>query len=206
MANGQTYISKSSTNYENVLILAEELYEATSLSFAVHLRYNTVGVNSDANTHPFRLSKHVSMMHNKTLDIDPPKPGWSDSRTVAELLKKMMAGDSNFIHSNLFYSFIEHQAGRDNRFVFLDGKRDELIIINEHLGMHTDGIWFSNDYSWDPGTVGLAKRRQKSKGKKAVQDLFDTGYYCDHFQWDEFDVPLAWGSDGVGSRELEHIR
>lgn len=191
-------------SYGPVIEQALALYRGTKLPFFVHLRYNTVGVNSKANTHPFLLTPGLAMGHNKTLAIEPPDPQWSDSRTVAELLQLLLAGDPTFFGSSLFWSFIEHQAGHSNRFVFLDASDQELVIVNEHLGVDVEGLWFSNLYAWDPGTVGLSPRPRAITNKTNEQDRFDLDRWDD--QPERWDAPLAWGAAGVDRRELEPHR
>lgn len=196
---GEAIIEKSVKDYSHIIDKALELYRDTTDPFVLHLRYNTVGHNTKANTHPFRISKTVTMAHNKTLWIEPPHLSWSDSRTVAELLRRMCKADREFFGSPLFCSFIEHQAGEDNRFVFLNAEQNSLTYVNEHLGVSVDGIWFSNTYSWRPSTVGLSKKTDRAKlyeqleSIEAANDEIDD--YCNP-RWDSNDVPLAWRQPG----------
>lgn len=182
-------------SYGPVIEQALALYSGTDLPFFVHLRYNTVGVNSKANTHPFVLSPDLAMAHNKTLAIEPPHRQWSDSRTVAELLQLLLAGDPAFFGSPLFWSFIEHQAGPDNRLVFLDANNQELVIVNEHLGIDVGGLWFSNLYAWDSSTAGISHRSGAFTSKTDEQDRYQLD--CWNYESDSWDSPLAWGAAGV---------
>lgn len=188
--DGKVRTLKHKSNYAPVKEQVMALYRATDLPMLIHLRYNTVGSNTNVNTHPFVLSPTLAMAHNKTLRIQPPNINWSDSRTVAELLKVMLAGDPEFFSSELFYSFIEDQAGHDNRFAFLDAEQEDLLLINEHLGVEVDGIWFSNLYAWNPRTAGLSTRSTSFTSRFNDQD---------YSQWDDCDVddhrrgdPLDW--------------
>lgn len=197
--DGKAQIMKRVKSYNDVISKALDLYQFTEQPFVVHLRYSTMGTNSQANTHPFRISSTVAMAHNKTLDIQPAAHTWSDSRTVAELLRRLCKADRDFYGSALFWSFIEHQAGFDNRFVFLDAEQEIVTIVNEHLGCYHDGLWFSNLYSWSPSTVGIKRssrqnaRRSKLEQLPGAQDeeLFD---YSDSRYGD--DLPLAWEQSG----------
>jgi hypothetical protein len=201
--DGKVRVLKHPRNYAPVIDQASALYAATEAPFFIHLRYNTVGNTTVANTHPFSLTPALAMAHNKTLKIEPPNHSWSDSRTVAELLKTMIAGDGNFFNSALFWSFIEHQAGKDNRFVFLDAEDEELVIVNEHLGVEVDGLWFSNLYAWDPGTVGLPQRSYAfmDRAYEHEQDVEDIDGWDP--RWNCEDNPLAWGFDRLDRRKLE---
>jgi len=198
---GRVHIRKDVRRYAPVLEQALALYAGTNLPFFIHLRFNTVGYTSGGNTHPFALAPGLAMAHNKTLAIQPPHQHWSDSRTVAELLKTLIAGDPAFFGSPLFWSFIEHQADADNRFVFLDAASEELLIINDHLGVEVDGLWFSNLYAWDPGTVGLSRRSQ------LFMDMADDQVTSEWDHWDLDDPgdddPLVWGLDRLDRRQLD---
>lgn len=201
--DGQIRTLKHQNHYAPVLEQAVALYRATHLPFFVHLRFNTVGSTSSGNTHPFVLSPTLAMAHNKTLMIQPPHRHWSDSRTVAELLKTLIAGDPAFFASPLFWSFIEHQADLDNRFVFLEAQQEELVIINDHLGEEVDGLWFSNLYAWNPETVGLSRRPRSVRGMPSGQ----VHSLEDRWPDDDFgdDDPLVWRSDRLDRRELEAL-
>lgn len=157
--DGKTVITKQIKNYQPIIDQAIDLYLNSTVPFLLHLRYATVGKNTLSNTHPFAISNQIAMVHNSTLEIEPPHRSWSDSRTVAQLLKHLVKADRDFFNSPLFYSFIEHQAGHSNRFAFLDSEANEIVIINESLGVEVGGVWFSNYYAWDPSTVGVKKHK-----------------------------------------------
>lgn len=205
--DGEAKIFKSLNDYKAVIDKALHLYSDTCYPFAVHLRYNTVGKNHKDNTHPFAITSSIAMMHNKTLWIEPPNRSWSDSRTVAELLSRLCKGDPNFFDSALFYSFIEHHAEADNRFVFVDGVFDQLVYINKSLGTHIDGVWFSNLYAWDCRTAGLSSSKKNGKAKTAIDfDSDDALADCSsHLEWDGDDMPLAWQSDRMDQRLMERF-
>jgi hypothetical protein len=203
--NGCAIVEKSVVNYDTIVDKALELY-ATDIPFAVHLRYNTSGKNSNANTHPFEISDRIAMMHNKTLWIEPPNRTWSDSRTVAELLKRMVSADKGFFDSELFYSFMEHQAGDDNRFVFVDGEFEQLVYVNKHLGVEVDGVWFSNLYSWNCRTAGLGLKSKNGKSGKlnhGKEEDFNFDYDYRFAGWDSDDMPLAWEPSRMDHRVME---
>jgi hypothetical protein len=202
--NGSVRIKKAVKDYEPIIQTALDLYDKGDNSFSVHLRYNTVGHNSIGNTHPFRINDRIGMMHNKTLWIEPPCRSWSDTRTVAELLSLLCQADRKFFDSPLFYSFIEHHAGTDNRFVFLDAQLDQLVYINQDLGTNVDGVWFSNLYAWDCKTVGLKKLAPKyGDWRNSRKPFKDSSTFADNLEWDSDDIPLAWGSDGLDRKVLE---
>jgi hypothetical protein len=203
--NGEAVVEKSIKGYNNIIDKALQLYWDTTDPFVLHLRYNTVGSNSNNNTHPFRISKTVTMAHNKTLDIEPPSLAWSDSRTVAELLRRLCKADREFFGSPLFYSFIEHHACTDNRFVFLDAAQKSLTYVNEHLGVLVDGIWFSNTYSWRPATVGLKKKTDRARLYEQLESVEacddDKELDCLVPHWDSNDLPMGWAEPVYTGRD-----
>lgn len=205
--DGVARIHKSVDDYASVIDKALEVYSKTKAPLALHLRYNTVGKNSLSNTHPFAISDRLAMVHNKTLWIEPPNRHWSDTRTVAELLVRLCEADRFFFDSELFNSFIDHLAGDDNRFVFLDGELEQLVYVNKDLGTLVDGVWFSNLYAWDCRTVGLSLAPKNGKHKKnRLADSYDALADCSQFvEWDSSDMPLAWRSDRVDQRFMEHF-
>lgn len=207
--NGKAMIEKTIKGYSQIIDKALELYCTTADPFVLHLRYNTVGTNSNSNTHPFRISKSLAMVHNKTLGIDPPSLAWSDSRTVAELLRRLCKADTEFFGSPLFHSFIDHHAEMQNRFVFLDAELKSLTYINEHLGIFHDGVWFSNLYSWDPSTVGITKKTTKTKLYEQIESIEAFDDEEDYFrgaQWDSNDIPLGWGKYTPLSKQVMRDR
>jgi hypothetical protein len=200
LENGRLKVEKSVGVYAKVMAKAVSLYEDTLTPFAIHFRYNTAGSNSLANTHPFKISATAAMMHNRTLSIDPPKKHWSDSRTVARLLELLCKANPDFLGSDLFYSFIEHQADEDNRFVFLDAQQEDFLIINEELGTWVDGVWFSNLYSWDCKRAGIKAPKRRYPLSQWSDDDFDD--YKDPFAYRD-DLPLAGGSSRMGSEFMD---
>lgn len=191
---GKAQIVKRVRDYDTVINSAVDLYQFTTDPFIVHLRYNTKGTNSTANTHPFRISNSITMVHNRTLRIEPPTKDWSDTRTVAELLKRLCKADKTFFNSPLFESFIKHQAGYENRFVFLDAEENALTYVNQDLGTLFKGVWFSNLTSWCPEDIGLLRPSKQNEDRAKLESL-----YADHEdddEWDSYDdprdVPLAW--------------
>lgn len=188
-------------NYTAVVNKAIELYLESTTPFFVHFRYNTRGKTSRENTHPFVISETLAMAHNRTLKIIPAHKHWSDTRTVAELLIRLCEADPKFYESPLFYSFIEHQAGSENRFVFLDAKKEKLNIINERKGQWVKGVWFSNLTSWEPYMLDAFSMATLSKKRKASYEI-PTEDRIDYGLQDSGDLPLAWGTTGVDSSKL----
>jgi len=193
---GKAQIVKRVRDYDTVIDAAINLYQYTTDPFVVHLRYATAGENSTGNTHPFRITNAISMVHNRTLKIEPPTKAWSDTRTVAELLKRLCKADKGFFGSPLFESFIEHQAGKENRFVFLDAEENNLHYVNEHLGFRYKGIWFSNLTSWMPEDIGIQLPSKQNRDRNKLESISDDTQGFD--DWDAYcdprDIPLAWQS------------
>lgn len=171
--DGLVQVEKSAGSYADIFDLASYLYRNTKTPFVVHFRYATAGTVSKANAHPFKLSRTVAMVHNKTLKIEPANPNWSDSRTLAELTKRLIKADPAFLGSPLFDAFISHQAGSTNRLVFLDAAAEQLVYVNEHLGDMVDGVWFSNRTMYDCSVVGLVDWRFAKKSTKKYSGSWD---------------------------------
>jgi len=194
---GKAQIIKRVRTYEPVIDAAVDLYRYTTDPFVVHLRYATAGDNSTGNTHPFRISNAISMVHNRTMKIEPPTKAWSDSRTVAELLKRLCKADKDFFGSPLFESFIAHQAGKENRLVFLDAEENNLHYVNEHLGFRHEGIWFSNLTAWMPEDIGIKLPSKQNRERNKLESIpYDDNEGLDDLDLygDPRDVPLAWQS------------
>jgi len=193
---GKAVILKRVRDYDTVLDAAINLYKFTTDPFVVHLRYATKGDNNTGNTHPFRISNSISMVHNRTLKIEPPSLAWSDTRTVAELLKRLCKADKTFFNSPLFNSFIEHQAGMENRFVFLDAAENELTYVNGDLGTMFKGVWFSNLTAWMPERIGLQLPSKQNGVRSKLESISKDDENFD--DWDAYcdprDIPLAWQS------------
>jgi hypothetical protein len=193
---GKAKIEKTVVGYDTVIERALDIYQNTRDPFILHLRYNTVGSSTKVNAHPFRITDSIAMAHNKTLKIEPANKGWSDSRTVAELLARMCKGDKSFFGSPLFYSFIEHQAGKSNRFAFFDACNKSITYINEQLGTFIDGIWFSNMYSWMPEEIGISPKSKQNRVRERLEsipgDFNEEDSAFDPDCWED-DIPLAWG-------------
>jgi len=115
----------------------------------VHLRYTTVGENSLDNCHPFDINNGV-MFHNGTINSLSPSfkdrdKGESDSYKLAELINKAYYDEVQDIEP-----FLQHIIGDTiNKLAFLE-QDGTVTILNEHLGMEDDGIWYSNDYHKKP--------------------------------------------------------
>jgi hypothetical protein len=180
---------KALKGYQEIIDLACDRFMTDTNPFMVHMRYNTVGKNTDENCHPFVISDTLAMMHNKTLDLQPPNKAWSDSRTLAELLKLMVAGDPDFYFSTLFDSFMNDQKRGGNRVAFLEAESKSLFIYNQELGVTVKGVWFSNRYAWEPTTVGLVAPAPV----KPYKGYSKADYSYDHYGY----VPAAKGPAGA---------
>lgn len=116
----------------------------------VHLRYSTVGQTTLENCHPFPVPTGA-MFHNGTITSLSPKGKmvngkWeaaveSDSKMLADILM-----DCWYENISDIEPLLKHIIGTTiNKLAFLDDK-GTVTIINEHLGVEEDGIWYSNDY------------------------------------------------------------
>ena len=113
-------------------------------TIVVHLRNTTKGDNTYDNLHPYEIPSGV-MFHNGTMKgLGDTKK--SDSRELAEIIAEC---DYKYIEDIL--PFIKRYVNDSiNRLVFFEAN-GQITIINKHLGIQEDGIWYSNDYHQKEG-------------------------------------------------------
>lgn len=115
-----------------------------------HTRYTTHGASNKANCHPFRVggSKDTVLAHNGVLPLDPAD-GRSDTRFFAEDWLPELGLDA--LDDEQTYEWLEKWAAGSKVAIFtLDpALKNNVYILNEHLGHWKDGIWWSN-YSYEP--------------------------------------------------------
>lgn len=114
--------------------------------YIAHLRNKTKGSINYNQIHPFEIPSGV-MFHNGTiLSLSKlTNVNKSDSQVLAGMLNNT---EYNYIED--IQPFLEQMIDdKINRLAFLelDGR---VTILNEHLGMWEDGVWYSNDYHKKP--------------------------------------------------------
>lgn len=130
----QTYRTFDYDTFKRVVLALEDK------SLVIHLRYATKGSKDYSNIHPFDIPSGV-MFHNGTMNKVSTTGTASDSKSLANTITEC---DYNFIEDIL--PLIKHYVDdKINRLVFFEDN-GMITIVNKHLGIEEDGIWYSNDY------------------------------------------------------------
>lgn len=142
----------------------------------IHCRIGTHGQKSMENIHPFLINNKVGFVHNGIINLVPIDKKRSDTNMFNELLLKQLPDD--FLCNEAIKELISGYIGK-SKLVFMDYKQD-VCIINEHLGIWDNGIWFSNDgYKdfWYTTPPKITKNKKSNKNKNVIySDLFDYSY------------------------------
>ena len=110
--------------------------------FIVHFRLATDGTNKGVtNVHPFSVNENLVFAHNGIISNVGEDKILSDTQLFNNKILKNMQSDFLSYKGNkkLIADFIGH-----SKLVFLNTK-NQMTIINEHLGHWKNGVWFSND-------------------------------------------------------------
>jgi predicted glutamine amidotransferase len=127
----------------------------------IHLRLRTQGDITAANTHPFRLTPDLYMAHNGTLDIACRVQGRSDSWHAAnDYLGPILRNNPDLLYSQGFQKLLKAWIGPNNRFVFMDARRQKTVIVNREHGVEFRGLWLSNTRWFDAARFGLPRQGQ----------------------------------------------
>jgi gamma-glutamylcyclotransferase (GGCT)/AIG2-like uncharacterized protein YtfP len=140
-------------------------------TIVVHLRHATKGIKDYNNIHPFEIPTGV-MFHNGTMFGlgDSQK---SDSQELADTISECEYKAIEDIMP-LIKPYINDKI---NRLVFFEDT-GRITIMNKHLGIVEDGVWYSNDYhlkkdSWCRG--GVCKTEVvKKKAENTIADKTHT--------------------------------
>lgn len=156
-------------------------------SIVLHLRYATVGVVKEMNTHPHQVlckSQHgidLWMMHNGTIYDAVDDGAKSDTLSfVDNELKPILAKCPALILYPAFQRFIEKRVGSGNKLVFLDSAGN-VTKINEDQGVERNGCWCSNAYSFKPGyrkpyTSSTVSTSKYAESSAAWEEWYDKYY------------------------------
>lgn len=122
---------------------------------ALHARMATHGSHTLENCHPYDvITGRVALMHNGVLATgnaeDKTKSDtWHYVRkTVAPMLLK---APKLFMNEG-WQELVARDITGANRFVVMNDRGD-YTILNEDTGIYHNGIWFANEYAWDPSLL-----------------------------------------------------
>jgi len=118
-------------------------YEAEEC--VIHLRYRTRGSIELGNTQPMRITNDICMVHNGTVALEPHSPERSDTwHLINDYLRPILRNRPETLYEGSFERLITTWAGAHNRFVFMDARRRQTVIINRGAGVPWDDLWLSN--------------------------------------------------------------
>lgn len=114
--------------------------------YLLHFRFATHGNQDLANTHPFKITPDLWMVHNGIINIPTPRVQFSDTWHYSQRLKRDFMYDPRALSLEDRIPAISKDVGLGNKLAFLrsDGS---ILIANERQGDWEGEIWFSNLYS-----------------------------------------------------------
>jgi hypothetical protein len=129
--------------------------------FVLHLRRRTRGSTTTDNTHPFRITDGLYLMHNGTLNIGTRVPGMSDTwHLVSDVLRPLAQRRPGLLLDNAFHALLEVGLRPENKLALLDYPSQRVVLINRHHGSELDGLWLSSTRWIDRRLLPLATPRQ----------------------------------------------
>lgn len=151
-----------------------------------HARFTTHGETNKSNCHPFRVggSKNIVLGHNGVLPIDTGTDKRSDTRIFAEEWLPEIGVEA--LDDPTTYGWLEKWAAGSKIAVFSTDPRtkQDVYILNEHLGHWDKGIWWSNssykdDYWGSWASASWKPSKQKSVLAGCSLDSMGDSYECD---------------------------
>lgn len=115
----------------------------------VHFRWSTQSSRNKENCHPFEISESISACHNGNMPkYAKIQNGRSDSANFFEfVLKPLVNQDANLLRTPAIHALLSQALGDGNKIAILDAEKDDIILINDHLGHYHKDSWRSNqDY------------------------------------------------------------
>lgn len=134
----------------------------------LHFRYGTSGDIDHMNTHPFKLTRHIYMAHSGTIELERHSQQRSDTWHFAtDYLRPILKNRPEALYETGFHNLIKAWAGTSNRFVFMDARKGQTVIINREHGFDIDGLWLSNTrwfdaskFHWHKASVNIESKVQ----------------------------------------------
>lgn len=127
----------------------------------IHLRKRTRGSLGHDNTHPFRITEHLYLVHNGTLNVPCWMPGKSDTwHLVTDHLRPMLSSRPQALHEWAFQTFLKAWIGPLNKLVFMDALSRSTVILHKEHGVDLDGLWLSNTRWFEAERFGLKSPKQ----------------------------------------------
>lgn len=170
-----------------------------------HFRYATHGMRCAENLHPMLVNDRLGVVHNGIIPIKGTANDWrSDTRIFVEDF--LTTFDPSFYKDSAVCATIAGLIA-GSKLIFLDAEGNHSIV-NEHLGMWKDGVWYSNDsgfrraawsiWSWEDEDPWENRRDRWAVSDDNYAELC---LWCEEpIDWDAFE---DWGfEEGDISGEL----
>ena len=144
----------------------------------VHFRWASVGKQTIENCHPFFVSDKLAMAHNGTIPI-ATKDDRSDTFTFNQQVLRLLNQENiNFLENSALTYLISKSIGQ-SKLAFLDNE-GRISIINKHLGVEHEDVWYSNnDYKAFPNTTFAGRH---VKPQTTVYTGGNNGAYDKYYQ------------------------
>lgn len=113
----------------------------------VHMRWSTSGSRSKDNCHPFSITESLAGTHNGSMSrYSKIQNGQSDSANFFQfVIKPLVDKDPSLIREPSIHALLSQALGDGNKIAILDAEKDDIILINDHLGHYYKDSWRSNE-------------------------------------------------------------
>ena len=140
----------------------------------IHLRYGTSGRVDDMNTHPLRITDDIYMAHNGTVNLDRHASERSDTwHLVHDYLEPILSKRPALLYDRFFHELMTSWCGPHNKFVFVDRRHQQTVIVNRETGFEIGGLWLSNTRWFDASRFPWSPARSSTL-LRGPQALFST--------------------------------
>jgi hypothetical protein len=99
---------------------------------------------------------------------------------IRNVIQPAIEGNKYLVHDENWQAFIGDLIGTSNKFGFMTGDGD-TIIINRSAGVTFNGAWLSNTYAWTPSKFGFRVPVPKTYGGYSK---YTYGSYYHEYDWD----------------------
>lgn len=149
---------------------------AAGKACALHWRWNTAGVNSMDNTHPFEVIPGLWLMHNGVLSCKSDAVHSDTWYFAHDVMRRELQNHPERIEDETWLKAMKDVIGPGNRLLFWRDGQEEPSIVGESDGLWHKGAWYSNTYAW-------------SRGNPYYFD-YQMNYYDDNHPWSkDWDPP-----------------
>lgn len=153
-------------------VILDACHRFRDAEFVLHLRRQTRGGSGPENTHPFRITEGLYLMHNGTLRLDLPVPGRSDTwHLVNELLRPLSQRHPGLLSDQGFLRILELGLRPENKLALLDQRQRRIVLINRAHGAEFEGLWLSSTRWIDGARFPLADAPQPQERAYAASEV-----------------------------------